>query len=94
MELVVVGLAAFRLWRLVAVDSLLAPFRAVLSDRLVSWLSCPWCAGFWVGLAVWAVWRFWRSEWVDASLFVLAVSAVVGLTGSYHGRESESGVDG
>jgi hypothetical protein len=51
---VVVGLAGFRLWRMVAVDTITAGPRnwLIVNDhRFAQWaaegLVCPWCAGWW-----------------------------------------------
>lgn len=51
-------LAAYRSWRLLAVDTILDRPRAwlVRSDGASEFLSCPWCSGAWVALAWWAPW--------------------------------------
>lgn len=41
-------------------------------------IRCPWCAGWWVSLAVWLGWLAWPHAITSASI-PLALSAVVGL---------------
>lgn len=79
-EFGVVSLAVFRIWVLFASDTILQPVRARLGDRVLSWVTCPWCAGFWLSLIGYLVWRFWGDvEWVQAAAVILAISAVVGI---------------
>lgn len=78
--LIVVGLAVFRVTRLLVVDSITDPIR----DFFAQWtftdelLACPWCAGFWVGVGATIVYAvnpdvaFWLS-------LPFAFSAVAGL---------------
>ena len=41
-------------------------------------LTCPWCLGFWVSVALWLAWLEWpRATLVAVTPF--AISAVVGL---------------
>jgi hypothetical protein len=49
---VLIGLAAWRLWRLAATDELTEPLRARLPTGLASFVACPWCLGFWCAVAV------------------------------------------
>lgn len=92
----ILALASFRLWKLVADDRILDRPRDWLLDQVVGhrgeksgiywsdFLRCPWCAGFWITLVVYAVALLgpldWHG-WIDGVLVVLAVSAVVGLGG-------------
>jgi hypothetical protein len=78
---VLVALAAFRTWRVIAEDTILDRPRA----RFVGWLpkgeefvTCPWCAGFWVSLAWWGAWEAWP-HWTLIVAAPFAISAVVGL---------------
>jgi hypothetical protein len=76
----VAGLAAFRVWVLLSSDQILAPVRDRLPLRVVEFLTCPWCAGFWVAAAVFGVIEVWGDgAWVQAGVAVLALSAVVAL---------------
>lgn len=86
-----VGVAGFRLWRIIARDTITEPLRAPLvarSDRqpftwFLDLLLCPWCAGWWItGLGTLAV-----HAWVlplnlaEGALVWLAASAVCGFLG-------------
>jgi len=88
---VLLSLAAYRVWRLCAVDDITAPVRDRLTGRVYAseqpgryrlgldkFVGCPWCAGFWVAVAVWAVWS-WQPHWTLAAAAPFAVSAMVGL---------------
>lgn len=62
------GLAAYRLWRLAALDTIADAARwRLLTSRVAAdpdgpaaavlhWLSCPWCAGFWIAGAITVPW--------------------------------------
>lgn len=89
---IVLGLAAHRLWRLVAVDEITEPLRARLfrttqvgaavhvgrHQRVRLWLLCPWCSGFWIALAGYVAWHEWPtgSAW---AIYPLAASSIAGL---------------
>lgn len=88
----IAGLAAFRIARAIATDTISLPFRRWLFDKayagvppdqietapasafqsapVVRWLykllSCPYCIGFWVSLAIWAVVGFGRDPIITA----------------------------
>src|SRR6266700_2606001 len=84
-DLALLGLGAFRLWRLLAVDDLPVLMRArrrVLGPPgrhplLTEAITCPWCSGAYValGLSLGAA----RWSWMRRALVPLAVSAAVGL---------------
>lgn len=89
------GLAAFRVWHLLAEDTVFdgvrrrvfrlydwtdGPFPAGYRSGLDDFVGCPWCAGFWVAVVFWLAWVVWP----DGALVVavpLALSAVVGVLG-------------
>jgi len=102
LALLVVGLAGYRLTRVVTSDSISDPFRAWLWDRAYThagmtydfqhdtqapavrskawrWvydlLSCPYCLGFWLTLAVWWGYTF-GPEWVERGVEALAAVGV------------------
>jgi hypothetical protein len=93
-ELTLGALAVFRLWRLLAEDDILEPVRRRVlryvgwkagdklpdeyRSRWAEFLTCPWCAGFWLGLLAWVFWLFFPAlALVVATPF--ALSAAVGL---------------
>lgn len=92
-ELLLLGLASFRVWRLLAEDIILdwprnrsfeLAFRLGgprLKDYWDDFLSCLYCAGFWVGVAWWGAWLVWPHGALVAAV-PFAISAVVGLIAS------------
>jgi hypothetical protein len=50
-EIIVVGLIAYRLWRLLAVDSITERLRPTQGWLGEMW-GCPWCLGTWLALGV------------------------------------------
>lgn len=46
---------------------------------LEQFLHCPFCVGFWLGLAAYGAW-LWEPRWTLYALFPLALNAAVGLT--------------
>lgn len=61
---------------IIGVDDDAKPLRVYLSTML----RCPWCMGFYVSVAAWALWLAWPHAAVVAAV-PLAISAVVGLVG-------------
>lgn len=93
----VIGLAAFRLYRIAGVDSITEPFHGRLNasrTRVGQWfselVSCPWCIGFWAsaGLAAFGWWAGLYT-WQEAIPIALAASTVCGVTGSIDQRLHE-----
>jgi hypothetical protein len=100
---VLLALASYRLWRLLAEDDLLdRPRRWAL--RLGDWedgqpvpdgyrikwgefLACPWCAGFWIAVGWWAAWLAWDDTLALAVPF--ALSAILGLVNAAVGWLTE-----
>jgi hypothetical protein len=92
--LILLGLAAYRIQRLIAVDTLLdtprlwlvglgpwkegQPTPPTYRSRLADFLRCPWCLGFWVALAWWAAWQQWPREALVVAA-PFALSTAVGL---------------
>jgi hypothetical protein len=91
-QLLVDGLAAYRLTRLVTVDTL--PVAVAVRERLTRWsrrsghtavaelVECPWCIGFWVALGVVVLRRMSDRTWPSAAR-TLAVSTIVGIVAAY-----------
>jgi hypothetical protein len=82
-ELVLLGLAAYRTWKLIAEDTITEGLRKRWLGRRAKWgvfVNCPWCAGFWVSLAWWGAWQAWpHGTLVAATVFTL--SLIVGVLG-------------
>jgi hypothetical protein len=75
------ALAAFRLWKLIAHDSILdRPRDRLLNgrDKLAEFIQCPWCLGFWLALSWWLAWLI-SHTWATAAAVPFALSAAVGL---------------
>lgn len=49
---VLIGLASWRLWRLIARDDITAPFHTRLQGWPHRMVDCPWCLGTWIAFAV------------------------------------------
>ena len=92
-EALLLALAAWRIFRLLAEDEILnRPRRWALNlDRdweegddpnedyrfaWGAWLTCPYCAGFWISLVWWGAWMIWPHGTVVAAV-PLAINVVV-----------------
>lgn len=95
-ELALLALAAARLWKLIGDDRILDRPREWVLERTddrrdgTYWgdfLVCPWCAGAWCSVLVYAGWIVvgpgdWQtSEWYMGLVTIAAISALVGLFG-------------
>ena len=86
---VVIGLAAFRIYRIAGVDSITEPIHGRLNAShhpVARWfselVSCPWCIGFWAALGLTALGCLvGLFTWEEAIPIALAASAVCGITG-------------
>ena len=77
----IVGLASFRLTRLLNKDTIAGPVRSLGGRAGMKWIdfiSCPWCVGAYVSAAVVVASLLWWHE-VQYGVIVLAISAIVGL---------------
>ena len=86
-EAVFLAGAAFRVWRLIAQDTILdeardrlvkADSRSEYRQGLDEFLRCPWCMGFWVSVAWWIAWLIFPHATVVVAV-PWAISAAVGL---------------
>jgi hypothetical protein len=92
--LILLGLAAFRTWKLLGDDTILDRPRNALIARLdrggnaahrraqyvSQFLDCPWCSGFWNALAWWGAYQLWpHGTLIAAAPF--AIAALVGFAG-------------
>ena len=70
-ELVLLGLAAWRIFQLIAEDTILDGPRRYVTARLdPKWelfIECPYCAGFWIWVAWLTAW------WIDERVLYAAV---------------------
>lgn len=99
-EYLILGFAAYRGSRAVALDSITEPFRDWLSYRwggrgswrgkAVEFISCGWCAGFWVSAITYGVFINATGRANDASipLHFLLWWAVAGLQSLLIGIDS------
>lgn len=74
------SLASWRLWKLLAEDTILDwPRARLVGNEYVSELvSCPWCLGAWVAVCWWAGW--WACPHTTLVVAVpFALSATVGI---------------
>lgn len=87
---VVIGLAAFRLYRIAGVDSITEPIHGRLNASrhpVGQWfselVSCPWCIGWWASLGL-AAFGWWAGlyTWPEGVLVAIAASTICGVTGS------------
>ena len=84
---VLLALAAWRTWLLIAEDTILdRPRRRIRSEAVGEWLTCPRCAGFWVGLAWWIGWLAWPHGTLLAAT-PMALAAVVALIARWADRD-------
>ena len=82
----ILALAAFRVYRLIAEDDILDRPRDHLMDKLAEerlekldkLITCPWCLGFWLSVIAWLAWLATPS-WTVGLAFPWALSAAVAL---------------
>lgn len=95
LEFVLLALAAYRLTRLVAVDTITQPARDWIEYRvggLSHWytlVTCPFCVGFWVSAAVAvaaAAAHIVPRHWEDQLLLVWALAGLQSLLSSADAR--------
>lgn len=78
-EAVVVGLVAFRLWRLLAVDDLTERLRERLPERVLEPWRCVWCLGFHCAVVVGLVAHLTGLTDSTPWLMIPAASVIVGI---------------
>ncbi len=77
------ALAAYRVWRLLAEDSITDKIRWRIykatgsREWFIEFVSCPWCLGAWVAVAWWGAWWAWPHT-VTIAAVPFALSAAVG----------------
>lgn len=84
-ESLILGAAAYRLWRLIAEDNVSEPLRdfVIRRDWTAELVECPWCLGSWLTVAVGVA--AWSLGWIDGSpwLVVPAAAVVCGALGDW-----------
>ncbi len=90
----IIGLAAYRVWKLAAEDVILDPLRDALlgtsrpitngpehykRPRVAAFVGCPWCLGFWISLGAWSAYHWWNGANTVLIATPLALSALLGL---------------
>ena len=95
-EIILLSLAAWRIFQLIAVDSILDRPRRYVTRLGKKWekegdalpkeyrekwalfLQCPYCLGFWIGLAWWGAWLIWPYETLVAAVPFVISAGVIG----------------
>ena len=79
-EALLLALAAWRIFQLIAEDTILdGPRRYVTAQLDAKWelfIECPYCAGFWIAVAWWAAWQI-EPHWTLIVAVPWALSAGV-----------------
>jgi hypothetical protein len=89
--LLILSLAAFRITRVITTDNIAEDLRDAVwkkfppSTKIGYLLTCNWCMGLWVALAVFISWLLAPEATVVVSL-VLSISAIIGLISAWTER--------
>lgn len=85
-EALLLFVAAWRMWHLLAKDDILDRPRNWLvgvqsgkwkREGLADWLECPFCSGWWVALGWWGAWLIWPHGTLVATVpFVLGAGVI------------------
>lgn len=102
--LVLLAVASYRLWRLLAEDDIVdRPRRWLLGlgdwkvgqpapesyrEKLADLLTCPWCLGFWIAVGWWGAWLL-EPEWAVFAAVPWALSAGVAACNAVIGALTE-----
>jgi hypothetical protein len=89
---VILALAVFRVYRLIAEDDIADRPREWLLDKLEEerlekldkLITCPWCLGFWLSVLAWLAWLA-TPGWAVGLAFPWALSAIVALVAKASG---------
>lgn len=96
-EIALLSLAAWRIFQLIAFDSILDQPRRYVTRLGKKWekegdvipkeyrekwalfLTCPYCLGFWIGLAWWGAWQVWPHGTIVAAVpWIISAGVVAG----------------
>jgi Flp pilus assembly protein TadB len=81
---ILLALAAFRTWRLLAEDEILDRTRdraAPEATKRAAFIACAYCFGFWISLLWWLAFIAWP-HWSVIIAVPFAISALVGIIAS------------
>ena len=101
---ILLAVASYRLWRLIAEDDIFdRPRRWILNlgywqegepapdgyrEKLAELITCPWCLGFWIALGWWGAW-LWLEAWAVFAAVPWALSAGVAFCNAVIGALTE-----
>jgi hypothetical protein len=55
------------------------PIPKAYREKLALFLTCPYCAGFWIALAWWGAWQMWPTETlIAATPWLLSAGVIAG----------------
>ena len=80
-EAVLLSLAAWRVFQLFSADDLLETPRRYMASRLSEkqedFITCPYCAGFWIAFIWWGSWLLWpQPTLIAATPWVLSAGVI------------------
>ena len=92
---VLLGMATFRAWRILALDQITEPLRSALINRegrvwvfLTDMILCPWCLGFWIaGAGAVTLTITWGWDLLGLALVWLSASALAGAIAGVTGED-------
>jgi hypothetical protein len=81
-EILLLSVAAWRVFQLLSADDILETPRRYVTSRLdEKWelfIECPYCAGFWIGVVWWVAWLIWPYETILISVPWAISAGVIG----------------
>lgn len=77
-QTILLALAAWRTWKLLAGDMILDRPRRYVTGGWGDFLGCPYCSGFWIALGWFGAWEQWSHGALVAAT-PLVLSAIVAL---------------
>jgi len=90
-QALLLALAAYRFWRLLAWDEITEPARLRLvrygkrnyRAKLADFIQCPYCLGAWISIAWWGAWML-NEHWTTVAAVPFAISTAVVLIAVRH----------
>jgi hypothetical protein len=86
-EIIILGLVVYRVWRLLGRDRITEPMRAYLdrSPRVAELVECPWCLGTWLTIIAGLLTTYYGLTSTSPWLLIPAAATVVGFLGNHDG---------